>query len=352
MSKKTLGILLAILLAVCAVSYSVSIVHAEGEDTEDYYEDYDEDYEDEDYEEETEETESETEKVTTATTAPVTEGESVEPTTEEIVPADFPALTVNAISNYFPKSSADYNVKTKELTVTYWFRSSRNMLTTQWFLSYDPEVLSISKKKNLPQTICPTIGTRAVVRFGKDTVNFNASDMKLFDFATNEVPFAQFVFDVKKLSPDEPITTKIDLTVEELIVSRLDKKTGAELVDEEMALVDDCEENESLGLATLGITRNTSLTPSNFVQATTQRSTEVTTEAPSTAVQTEATDASSSNQAVTQATAPSDDDRKEKEEEPEPLIDTGAIGYAFLCLGVFTVCTSVLFIMRKKEIMY
>ena len=41
-----------------------------------------------------------------------------------------PYLTVNATSNYFPKATAEYNAATKEVTVTYWMKSSKNLLDT------------------------------------------------------------------------------------------------------------------------------------------------------------------------------------------------------------------------------
>ena len=50
-------------------------------------------------------------------------------TTESIIPAKFPALTVNAISNFFPKSAAEYNANTKEITVTYWLHSTKNIMS-------------------------------------------------------------------------------------------------------------------------------------------------------------------------------------------------------------------------------
>ena len=48
------------------------------------------------------------------------------------------ALTVNATSNYFPMASAKYNAVTNQVTVTYIMQSPKNVLDTQWHISYDP----------------------------------------------------------------------------------------------------------------------------------------------------------------------------------------------------------------------
>ena len=148
-------------------------------------------------------------------------------TTESIIPAKFPALTVNAISNFFPKSGAEYNANTKEITVTYWLHSTKNILSVNWNLIYDTESLSFNPEKNPLQSVCSSIGENSVLMFPeKGKISYCASDMKLFDFSSQDKPFVQIIFDVINISPDEPILSKIDLTVENMIVSEIDPKTG------------------------------------------------------------------------------------------------------------------------------
>ena len=75
----------------------------------------------------TEEKEKETESESETSLPSMTHGteptasSSTQPTTEKIEPAEFPALTVNAVSNFFPNASAEYNVKTKQVEVTWAF---------------------------------------------------------------------------------------------------------------------------------------------------------------------------------------------------------------------------------------
>ena len=148
-------------------------------------------------------------------------------TTESIIPAKFPALTVNAISNFFPKSGAEYNANTKEITVTYWLHSTKNILSVNWNLIYDTESLSFNPEKNPLQSVCSSIGENSVLMFPeKGKISYCASDMKLFDFSSQDKPFVQIIFDVINISPDEPILSKIDLTIENMIVSEIDPKTS------------------------------------------------------------------------------------------------------------------------------
>lgn len=290
-------------------------------------------------------------------------------TTEEIIPADFPALTVNVISNYFPSANAEYSVSKKEITVTYWLHMSKDLLTTQWYLSYDPEVLEVSPEKNTPESICPSIGKHSVISFEeKDKIHCTASNIALFDFSSEMKPFAQIVFDVKELDPDEPITTKIDLTVDVLRVSERNKQTGYSDPEKETLLVSNCDVVPAEGLISVRSDRTTTLTKSSFVQATTAE--------PSTAPW--ATDSSGNTIPATSdepgettypAVNPTDGTGKVTKTDPaastavvDPsnpddgdksgAVGTGTPGYSFLALGILAAATSALFIMRKKGILY
>ncbi len=288
--------------------------------------------------------------------------EFVTPTTEPIIPAKFPALTVNAISNFFPKSNAEYNVNTKEITVTYWLRSAKNLQSVKWLLSYDSEALSFSLAKNPSANVCPSIGANSVMSFPeKGKIGYCASSMTLFDFSSQDKPFVQIVFDVMNISPDEPILSKIDLTVENMTIADFDKTTGKSDPKSEIVVVEDSIENPELDPLTERLTKMTTLTASNFIQAT---------ESPSQAETAQVTDqngsviayetvvpqTSSASADASQLTEPSKPAPVPTEPPTEPVeygsVPTGGIGYALICLVVITASAMVLFVMRKKEIMF
>ena len=139
----------------------------------------------------TEHLEMNTEASEEETTLPSTESQntatsiavSTQPTTEKIEPAEFPALTVNAVSNFFPNASAEYNVKTKQVELTYWFKSSLDVMSVQWYLKYDDTLLTLSEEKNTAQTVCPTIGDKGVLTLDYGYAHYCSSNVKLYDFS-------------------------------------------------------------------------------------------------------------------------------------------------------------------------
>ena len=223
-----------------------------------------------------------TTEVAEDTTVPATEADTTtEPTEVETTPVvdSAPYLTVNATSNYFPTSKAEYNAETNEVTVTYWFKSSKDMLDTQWYISYDRDVLSVSKKNN-PKTICPTIGTAAVLNLDTKEdhkIKYNATNLYLFNFSEESV-FAQIIFDVKDISASAPVTTTVDLTVDVLRVSAVDPDTFQTITEEEVILVNN---GTVVADVPVTVTRNTTLTESTYVAPATTEPVE-TTEAPTT----------------------------------------------------------------------
>lgn len=300
--------------------------------------------------------------------------EPTEPTTEEVIPADFPALTVNAISNFFPTANAEYSVTKKEVTVTYWLKSSKELLSVQWFLAYDSEILSVSEEKNNLGTICPTIGENAVLSFDKDIIKFSSSNVNLYDFSTEEMPFATIIFDVKELDPEESITTKIDLTVDMLCVADKDLETGIYKPETELSLVANSGINPA-GMDSVRLSRNTTLTQSNFVQATAAEpettepqtdengnviSASVDEPTEGTTFEAEATASTDTTSAIDVVTENTDvvptknnkEDEKTNKTEDNGAINTGTPGFAVICLVVLIVATTILFVMRKKEILY
>ena len=304
----------------------------------------------------------------TSSTEPTETGAFAEPavpTTEPIIPAEFPALTVNAISNVFPKSSAEYNVNTKEVTVTYWLHSTKDLLSVQWNLIYDPEVLSFSLEKNPSRNICPSISENSVLSFpDKNILRYCATSMSLFDFSSQDMPFVQLVFDVNKLNPEEPVSTKIDLTVENMIVSDIDRATGYSKSSSELTVVDDSIEFTDIDPLFERITKMTTLTASNFVQATSappQPQTVLVTDQSGSVVAVETVEQQTTELLTAASTAanptePTEAEPTTEQQETTPRetgsVDTGGQVFAWICLGIIFVSTLILFIMRKKEIMF
>ena len=307
--------------------------------------------------------------MTTATTA--------QPTTEPIVPADFPALTVSAVSNLFPNATAEYNIKTNQVEVIFWYKASLDVESVQWSLDYDESILTLSEEKNTPKTICPTIGDKCAFTMEEGRCHYCSSNIKLYNFSKEEKLFARFVFDVVELDPEEPVLTTVDLTVNMLVASALDKEKKISVPENEVILVANEGLNE-FGLRDTHVSRRTSLTPSNFVQATTAPPTtaapvtdasgkvintpdEPTREASSPTVPDASADATSFTSGKTTsgaATPDGSDPQKGGGKNATPsnpdggIVNTGAPVYAWICLGILCAATSVLFVMRKKEILY
>lgn len=184
-----------------------------------------------------------------------------------------PYLTVNATSNYFPKATAEYNAATKEVTVTYWMKSSKNLLDTEWNLYYDSSVLSVSDK-NTSDLICPTIGEQAVYNLDSDgVIKYNATNLKLFDFTSEEKAYVSIIFDVKDISASAPVTTTVDLDVNVLRVSKVDPTTLRSDPKEEVMLCNFSEVLDNDATKTVNVDRRTELTASTYEESTTVETT-------------------------------------------------------------------------------
>lgn len=211
-----------------------------------------------------------TEFVTTELATEPTATLSTDPssTIPETTVLSYPVLTVNSVSNYFSGSSADYNDETKEVTLTYSLKSSKDILSTQWYMTYDPEVFSLSEK-NTPQTISKAIGEKSVLTTEEGIVHMNASNVNLFDFSTEKTPFVQIVFDVKDISEKAPVITTVDLTVQELVVSSRVQNGTVNDENEEIVLVKKSQLMHNEKTSSVSIDRDTSLTLGTFVEPTT-----------------------------------------------------------------------------------
>lgn len=326
------------------------------------------------------EPETTTEPATDATTA--TEG-----TTADV---DAPlALTVNATSNYFPMASAKYNASTNQVTVTYYMQSAKNVLDTQWRISYDPSILSVADV-NTVKTVCPTMDGGAYVNFknkanGVGYVKFAASDLGLYDFS-EKTPFATVVFDVNDISKVSPVSTTVDLVVEVLRVSELDPATQVTDGTKEVVLVDKEVVKKDPVASAVKVDLSTELTPSTFVEPTTAEptteepttaepttvepttvepateattATEVTQATEETQESTEVTVAPTTSQDATSVTQPTTKKSSSTSDTPDTpsnsnnnnngAVQTGEAPLAVVILSLLIGATCVMFVLRKKE---
>ena len=152
---------------------------------------------------------------TVATTEAVETTASEEATTAP-APVSKPALTVNAKSNVFSDAKAVYDNSTKQVTVTYYLGTDRDLVNLEWYLKFDNTVLEYNNKSNLDATgkklaIMPQIPSGYVFNTSlPGKINSNASDLGLYAIDSKK-PFIQVTFDV--IGEPENVETTIDLDV-------------------------------------------------------------------------------------------------------------------------------------------
>lgn len=257
--------------------------------------------------------------------------------------AKYPVLTVAAISNYFGRIDAEYNEFTREFTVVYMLKSSKRLLSTNWTLTYDANLLMLNPEKNTIETICPIMKNAANMSIDdKDgVIRYAATDLDMFDYSTAEAAFVRIVFDVPMLTPEDSEITKVDLTVSDLVVTEPDSRTGKSVTGKEIVLVANSKVLKNDMTKLVQTSKYTTITPSTFSEETIKPATddEVVTTVPPTA------------QKPTAATRPAVKPKAaEKTNEALPLLYTGTWYIALLILLILLVCSTVLFIMRKRDI--
>lgn len=255
--------------------------------------------------------------------------------------ARFPALSVSVISNYFGRINADYNEYTKEFTVRFTLQSSKALLSANWVLSYDREILKVDPAKNTIDLICPIMSKTASLSFDDKNglIEFNATDLKMYDYTIRESDFVKIVFDVPKLIPNDTEITKVDLSVDELWVSEPDSKTGMSLTNKEVCLVKNGKVMNNARTKDVSVSKQTLITPSTFHDSNINPSTKD--EKPATTVK----PTEKPTEAAT--TAPSPDDSQKNN---NAKINTGEWYIALIILLMLMICSIVLFIMRKRDI--
>ncbi len=281
----------------------------------------------------------------TGTDPLLSEDTSIPITTEnQTTKLDFPLLTVNAISNYFGKVYSEYNEFTKEISVTYYFKASKKILTTQWSLGYDSSVLSFDPEKNPASFICPAMKNGAVVDNDAENgcVMFRATNLRMYDYSTNELIFARVVFDIKDLPTEVPEFTKIDLTVLELWTSEPSPSTGLAVDDRNIILVSDGDVSRTKESDSVLVSKYTKLTASTFTEDNIRKSTKD--QAVGTEPKSEPVTVPTSVAVVEKS------DKGDKNEDDSAFVKTGKWYIALLILAVLIVCSTVLFVMRKRDI--
>ncbi len=189
-----------------------------------------------------------TEPTEVPTTEPTTVPVTTEPNTEPITTPVKDELTVNATSNLFTSQTATYNKRTNKLIVTYWIKSSKDMLNTQWQITYDPELLTVCDDSNTADAICPAFTENPVLTINNGIIKFNAYNLSLYDISSDETIFARVVFDVNDFETLGIYETEINLNVLHLTLSALDSSTSMNDEEEEVRVVYNGVYDDSYGL--------------------------------------------------------------------------------------------------------
>ena len=300
----------------------------------------------------TEPTEPTTEAVQPTEASSATE----EPTTAP-APVQQPALTVNATSNIFPATKAEYDNSTKQVTVTYYLGTARDLVNCEWYLTFDETVLEYKNANNVDSTgrkiiIMPQIQTGAVYNSSlPGKVNANASDLGLY-VIDPEKPFVQVVFDV--IGEPENVETTINLDVRVLTTGALDLDTMQLDADSMNSFVVDYTLKDPNELTFT----NTTLTESTFVPS----SVPATTVAPDTTVAPATTDPSSTIAPATNATSATGASVKPgtageatkgntATAGDNGTVKTGDATLAVVILTLLVSATGVMFVIRKREML-
>ena len=219
----------------------------------------------------------------TSTQVETTEADTtVEPTTaapatQATTAAQKAPLTVNATSNVFSTTKAEYNSETKQVTVCYYLGTNCDLVNLEWYFTYDSNIFEVKNQNNLDSTgtkfgIMPQITSSSVINTSiPGKVNANASDLSLYRIDA-KVPFIKIVLDVK--GNPENAETNVNLDVRVLTKGEIDFNTMRVDPDTMVSFVQDSK----IADASYIVSAETKLTESTFVPSTES------TEAPETTV--------------------------------------------------------------------
>ena len=294
--------------------------------------------------------------VTAGKTEPTTEA----PTTE--APTTEPSQLLNITAKSNVAADAKYSVNfaddsTKIVTVTYYYQDVKELLSTQWNLSYDPEYLELKTTSGF----MPFAGDDAIYNVTDGNVKGSVSNLSLYDFSTKK-PYVQLTFEAKKAG-----NTDVLLLVEDLMVSELDPTTGKSDESKEMVVINngvigDLTENafeaEIIGgtpvqPTTAPVTTEPVTTePVTTEPVTTEPArTEPATTAPATTVSpSTSTDATSASGATTPTSKgqSTSDQTTVKPSTSTGAVQTGNASMALIILSVLISATAAVYFARKK----
>ena len=293
-----------------------------------------------------------TEPDTTAATTEAVETTASEEATTAPAPVSKPALTVNAKSNVFSDAKAVYDNSTKQVTVTYYLGTDRDLVNLEWYLKFDNTVLEYKNESNLDATgrklsIMPQVPSGYVINTSlPGKINANASDLGLYAIDSKK-PFIQVTFDV--IGEPENVETTIDLSVRVLTTGQLDPKTMLVDASTMNSFVVDYEIKDPSVLKVA----NTTLTESTYVAPTVPETTKATdtTKASETTIA-HATDATSSTGAtVKPGTADTANNGNKTTNNDNGTVKTGDATLAVVILTLLVSATGVMFVIRKREML-
>ena len=167
------------------------------------------------------------------TTAPV-EPETTVPETEPETTAPATGLNIKATSNYFPATNYTLTEAdgTDLVTVTYYFDCAKQLLNTQWTLTFDPAVLSALPENNVAGFMPFATKGAMYETPAEGVIKGSASDLGLYDIKDGQA-FVQVTFKALTFDGD----TVVDLYVEDLTVAernaegKLDEEKQEALVE-------------------------------------------------------------------------------------------------------------------------
>ena len=264
--------------------------------------------------------------------------------TEKTTPST--GLNVIATSNYFPESNYTLteDAGTDLVTVTYYFDSAKQILNTQWTLTYDKEVLEVLPENNLGGFMpFATDGEMYDTRI-PGVISGSASNLGLYDIKDGQA-FVQVTF--KALSFEGE--TVVDLYVEDLSVSERNPETGAseETKEESLVVNGDIQQTETpVALATV-ITPG-SATPATPDEPSTEPSTEPATTVPAETESTVAPATDSTSATGTSVNPATSDTPAGGSTTNGNAVQTGNASMAVIILLVLVSACGILYFTRKR----
>ena len=183
------------------------------------------------------------------TTVPATEPETTVPATEPETTAPATGLNIKATSNYFPGTNRTLTEAdgTDLVTVTYYFDCAKQLLNTQWTLTFDPAVLSALPENNVAGFMPFATKGAMYETPAEGVIKGSASDLGLYDIKDGQA-FVQVTFKALTFDGD----TVVDLYVEDLTVAERNAEGKLDEEKQETLVVNGVKEptDTPLGLDT------------------------------------------------------------------------------------------------------